>query len=88
MCSGAPFAASLALSQFILPLNLPLSFAQHDWNVYPVVQVAIAGGALAFSLMLAFHRSRRWRLIEEPGVEYQFLKWGALKKKTAMENTK
>ena len=78
--SAAALAASLILYQFILPLNIPLSFAQHDWNAFPVIQVAIAGGALASSLMFAFHRARRWRLIERHGAEYPYLTWGRLRK--------
>lgn len=83
--SGVSFATSLVLFQFNLPLNVPLSFARHDWNAFPVIQVAIAGGVLASSLVLAFHRTRRWRLIERPGAEYPFLKWAVLKRKRTMK---
>jgi hypothetical protein len=78
--SGAAFAASLVLYQFILPLNIPISFAQHLWNAFPAIQVAIAGVALAFSLMLAFHRPRRWLLVEQQQAEYPYPKWAVLQK--------
>ena len=76
----AAFATSVILYQFILPLNLPVAFAQHDWNAFPVIQVAIAGGVLASSLMLAFHRARRWRLIEHHRIEYPYQAWGDLRR--------
>jgi hypothetical protein len=80
--SGVAFATSLVLFQVPLPLNVPLSFPQHDWNAFPVIQAAIAGGVLASSLMLAFHRAKRWRLIEHHRAEYPYLRWGALKMET------
>jgi len=83
--SGVEFATSLFLFQVILPLNIPLSFAQHEWNAFPVIQAAIAGGVLASSLMLAFHRTRRWYLIGHPRAEYPYLEWSLLKRKPTKE---
>jgi hypothetical protein len=85
ICSGAAFATSLILLQIDLPLNIPLSFARHDWNAFPIIQVAIAGGLLASSLVLAFHRARRWRLIEHPRADYSYLSWAVLKRKRTMK---
>ena len=86
--SRVAFAASLVFFQFILPLNIPLSFAQHGWNVFPAIQAAIAGGLLASAIMLAFHRPRRWHLIGLPMVEYPYLEWKALKRETTKDNGK
>ena len=83
--SASALAASLFLFQFALPLSVPLSFLQHDWNALPVVQAAVSGGLLATSLVLAFHRPRRWLLIGNPGAEYPHLEWRALKKQTKGE---
>jgi hypothetical protein len=81
--SGVAFAISLVLFQVTLPMNVPVSFAQQDWNAFPVMQAAIAGGALASSLVLAFHRARRWHLVEHHTADYPYLEWGALKCETA-----
>ena len=78
MWSGVACAVSLLLYQFTLPLNIPLSLAQGAWNVFPVIQAAVAGVVLASSLTLAFYRPRRWRLNENHTAEYPYLTWGAL----------
>lgn len=78
--SAIALAASLILFEVNLPLNVPLSSAQHDWNAFPVIRVAIAGGVLASSVVLAFHRTRRWRLIGHYRAEYPYLPWDVLNK--------
>ena len=78
--SGVGLASSLVLFQVILPLNVPLSFDQRSWNAFPAIQAAVAGMVLASSLMLAFHRPRRWLLIEHHKAAYPYLRWDALRK--------
>ena len=88
MGSGVAFVTSLVLFLVILPLKIPLSFAQHDWNAFPAIQVAIAGGVLALSLMLAFHRTRGWHLVGNPSAEYPYLEWEILEKEKTKEKGK
>ncbi|MDG6993220.1 MAG: hypothetical protein JRM76_08280 [Nitrososphaerota archaeon] len=77
--AGIMLAASAALLLVPLPLDLPLSFAQASWNVFPVVQAALAGAALAASLMLAFDRPKRWLLYSSPRARYPYIDWASLK---------
>jgi len=75
---------SFLVSSFLLfvpplPLHLPLSFAQYNWDVYPVIQVALAGATLAASFILAFHRAKGWLLFSNPRAEYPHLEWATLK---------
>ena len=88
MVSGVAFVASLFLFFVILPFSVTLSFAQHDWNAFPAIQVAIAGGVLALSLMLAFHRTRGWHLVGNPSAEYPYLEWEILEKVRMREKGK
>jgi len=83
--SGVAFATSLVLFHFILPFSIPLSFAQTEGNAYPFIQAALAGGVLASSLMLAFHRRRSWLLVGHPGADYPHLQWTLLKRKPPKE---
>lgn len=80
LAAGALGAASVALLLIPLPFHLLGSFAQFRWDLFPPIQVAVAGIALASSLLLAFHRRRRWRLVAYPRADYPFLGWAALKK--------
>ena len=83
--SGVAFATSLTLIEANFPLNIPLSFGQHEWNAFPVIQAAVAGVLLASSLMLAFHRSRRWHLVEQQRAEYPHLERAVLKRERTTE---
>lgn len=84
--SGAAFATSLILFFLILPMNIPLSYAQHDWNA--ITQAAVAGAVLASSVVLAFRRPRNWRLIGHPEAEYPYAEWKALGSAPAKEEGK
>jgi hypothetical protein len=71
-----------------LPLLLPISFAQSSWNVFPLNQVVVAGGALALSLVLAFHRPKGWLLHSNPPAEYPYLGWATVKTALTKEGEK
>lgn len=77
MGSGMACLGSVALLFVPIPLDLPLSFAQYSWNAFPVIQVALAGGMLASSFILAFHRTKGWLLLSNPPAEYPHLGWAS-----------
>jgi hypothetical protein len=86
--AGISCLVSVFLLLVPLPLLLPLSFAQYSWNVFPVIQVVVAGAALALSFMLAFYRPKGWLLHSHPRAEYPYLAWTKLKIASTKEGGK
>ena len=76
---GVLFLVSAFLLLVPLPLNLPLSFAQYDWNAFPVIQAVLAGAALAEGFVLGFLQRKWWLLSSNPSAEYPHLGWARLK---------
>jgi hypothetical protein len=77
--------ASIAALLVPIPFNLSASLAQHQWNLFPLVQASTAGALLAFSLLLTFNRPRRWFLFSGSNTrapvraDYPFLRWSDLR---------
>ena len=82
---GALFLVSEFLHLVPVPLNLQVTFPQFHWDVVPVIQAAVGGIALAFSLGMAF-RGRRSYVLDDPArAEYPYIDWAKLSTPGATE---
>ena len=82
---GALFLVSIFLFLLPVPLDLQVSFAQSHWNVVPVIQAAVGGIALAFSLGVAFSGRRRFVLDDPARADYPYYEWAMLSTPGATE---
>jgi hypothetical protein len=83
--AGGLFLASVFLFFVPLPMDVSVRFAQYRWDVFPVIQAALGGMALAFSLGLAFHDRRRYVLDDPARAEYPYIDWAMLSTPGATE---
>ena len=72
VCAGLMAVTSGALLISPVPTRFLIAFDGRSLDPFPLIQAALAGGCLAVSVVLAFHRPRAWLLFGTPQAEYPY----------------
>lgn len=78
--AGVLVASSIILFLLPLPYAVPFRFAQYAFDLFPSIKSLISGILLAFSLLLAVYRPRRWFLSQAVPTVYPFRPWKEFRK--------